>query len=348
MIDHKKWDLQLFADGGGDGSAAPGGNDGSPGGEASIPAASPPSGVQEPPLRPAQERQMRRSGQLKKSSTAAPVSAPAARAAESAEKDKTEGTPAGEQSGKEATPGDHSEYLKFLSDHPQETTQLLREMSERISANMAKSDQRYMPIMKALAEKYGTDPDDVDGIMEALKGPVKDDAYYNALAMQMGTSVENAKKMDELQTQNQRLQRAQQRSAQLAQQQRQAEQVRQIQANWARQAESLKAKYPDFDFARERQNPDFAAILRAGGSMESAYQATHFQQLAGQIRSNTAQQVEQGVLNRVEQRTSRPAENGISPAHAGSALKKDPRSLTKAQCEELERRAARGEKITFT
>lgn len=347
MIDHK-WNLQLFADGGGDGGAAPGSNGGSPGGETSTPAAPAASGVQEPPLRPAQERQMRRSGQLKKSSTATPASIPAAPAAESAEKGQAEGAPAGEQSGKEANPGDHSEYLKFLSDHPQETTQLLREVSERISANMAKSDQRYMPIMKALAEKYGTDPDDVDGIMEALKGPVKDDAYYNALAMQMGTSVENAKKMDELQTQNQRLQRAQQRSAQLAQQQRQAEQVRQIQANWARQAESLKAKYPDFDFARERQNPDFAAILRAGGSMESAYQATHFQQLAGQIQADTAQQVEQGVLNRVEQRAARPAENGISPAHAGSALKKDPRSLTKAQCEELERRAARGEKITFT
>ena len=338
----KLYNLQLFAEGAGDAGAAAPGGDG-----AAAPAASPSSGVQEPPLRPAQERQMRRSGQLKKSSTAAPASIPAAPAAESAEKGQAEGAPAGEQPGKEANTGDHSEYLKFLSEHPQETTQLLREMSDRISANMAKSDQRYMPIMKALAEKYGTDPDDVDGIMEALKGPVKDDAYYNALAMQMGTSVENAKKMDELQTQNQRLQRAQQRSAQLAQQQRQAEQVRQIQANWARQAESLKAKYPDFDFARERQNPDFAAILRAGGSMESAYQATHFQQLAGQIQANTAQQVEQGVLNRVEQRAARPAENGISPAHAGSALKMDPRTLTKAQCEELERRAARGDKITF-
>lgn len=347
MIDHK-WNLQLFADGGGDGGAAPGSNGGSAGGEASAPAASPPSGVQEPPLRPAQERQMRRSGQLKKSSTADPAPAPAAPAAESAEKGQAEGATAGEQPGKEANPGDHSEYLKFLSDHPQETTQLLREMSDRISANMAKSNQKYAPLMKALAEKYGTDPDDVDGIMEALKGPVKDDAYYNALAMQMGTSVENAKKMDELQTQNQRLQRAQQRNAQLAQQQRQAEQVRQIQAEWARQAENLKARYPDFDFARERQNPDFTAILRSGGSMELAYRATHFDQLANQIESTTARRVEQGVLNRVEQGNARPAENGISPSRAGSALKKDPRSFTKAECEEFERRAARGERITFT
>lgn len=346
MIDHK-WDLQLFADGGGDGGAAPGGGEGSPGGEASTPAASPSSGVQEPPLRPAQERQMRRSGQLKKNNAAVPASTPAAPAAESAEKGQAEGAPAGEQPGKEANQGDHSEYLKFLSDHPQETTQLLKDITDRVSANLSKQNQRMAPLMKALAEKYGTDPDDVDGIMEALKGPVKDDAYYNALAMQMGTSVENAKKMDELQTQNQRLQRAQQRSAQLAQQQRQAEQVRQIQANWARQAESLKAKYPDFDFARERQNPDFAAILRSGGSMELAYRATHFDQLANQIESTTARRVEQGVLNRVEQGNARPAENGISPASAGSPFKKDPRSYTRAECEEMEKRAQRGERIVL-
>ena len=193
MIDHK-WNLQLFADGGGDGGAAPGSNGGSPGGEASTPAAPTTSGVQEPPLRPAQERQMRRSGQLKKSSTDAPASIPAAPAAESAEKGQAEGAPAGEQPGKEANPGDHSEYLKFLSDHPQETTQLLREMSDRISANMSKSNQKYAPLMKALAEKFGTDPDDVDGIMEALKGPVKDDEYFNTLAIKNGVSVEYAKR----------------------------------------------------------------------------------------------------------------------------------------------------------
>ena len=201
--------------------------------------------------------------------------------------------------------------------------------------------------MKALAEKYGTTPDDLDGIMEALKGPVKDDAYYNALAMQMGTSVENARKMDELQTQNQRMQRAQQRQAQLAARQRQAAQVQQIQENWRRQDAEMQKKYPGFNFAEERKNPDFAAILRAGGSLEAAYQATHFGQLVSQAQAATAQQVEQGVVNRIEQRGQRPAENGISPAAAGVAPVKDVRKLSARDCEELERRAARGERITF-
>lgn len=341
MINHK-WNLQLFAEGGGNGGAAAPGGDG-----AAAPAAAP-SGVQEQGLRPAEQRQLIRSGQLKKSSAAPAAASSAAPGSETAEKGTAEGKGAGEPKTDAPPPDSRGEFLKYLGDHPQETTQLLKDITDRVSANLSKQNQRMAPLMKALAEKYGTDPDDVDGIMEALKGPVKDDAYYNALAMQMGTSVENAKKMDELQTQNQRLMRSQQRSARLAQQQRQAEQVRQIQANWDRQAEAMKAKYPDFDFARERQNPDFAAILRSGGSLELAYRATHFDQLANQLQTATAQRVERGVVDRIQRRSARPAENGISPASSGAVAKKDPRAYTKAECEELERRAARGERITFT
>ena len=57
MVKHK-WDLQLFAEGGGEGGAPAGQAEGG-----SAPAA---PAVEEPALRPAEERQMRRSGQLKK------------------------------------------------------------------------------------------------------------------------------------------------------------------------------------------------------------------------------------------------------------------------------------------
>lgn len=56
MMKHK-WDLQLFAEGGGEGGAPAGQAEGG-----SAPAA---PAVEEPALRPAEERQMRRSGQLK-------------------------------------------------------------------------------------------------------------------------------------------------------------------------------------------------------------------------------------------------------------------------------------------
>ena len=345
----QKWDLQLFAEGGGEGAA------GTAEGGGTAPAE---QAVQEPALRPAEERQMRRSGMLKKQA-AAPATAPAEQPAPEStqagkgeaegEKAAGDGKPdAGKaqeaQAGEEAS---RDEFLQFLAKNKNQTTQLVQQLMDLAQAKNSKADAKYAPLMKALAEKYGTDPGDVDGIMEALKGPVKDDAYYNALAMQMGTSVENARKMDELQTQNQRMQRAQQRQAQLAEQQRRADAVKRIQEGWMRQDMEMQQKYPGFDFAKERQNPDFAAILRAGGSLEAAYKATHFGQLVSQAQAATAQQVEQGVVSRIEQRAQRPAENGISPAAAGAVPAKDPRKLTARECEELERRAARGERVTF-
>lgn len=346
MMKHK-WDLQLFAEGGGEGGAPAGQAEGG-----SAPAA---PAVEEPALRPAEERQMRRSGQLKKQA-AAPAAPPAEHPAEDTKAGK--GEAAGEKAAggdkAEAKPGgkageqaDDAAFYEDMKKYPGQLERLVREVAAKTQAAQRQADARYEPLMKALAEKYGTTPDDLDGIMEALKGPVKDDAYYNALAMQMGTSVENARKMDELQTQNQRMQRAQQRQAQLAARQRQAAQVQQIQENWRRQDAEMQKKYPGFNFAEERKNPDFAAILRAGGSLESAYQAIHFGELMGRAQAATAQQVEQGVVNRIEQRGQRPAENGISPAAAGVAPVKDVRKLSARDCEELERRAARGERITF-
>ena len=55
----------------------------------------------------------------------------------------------------------------------------------------------------------------------------------------------------------------------------------------------------------------------------------------GRAQAATAQQVEQGVVNRIEQRGQRPAENGISPAAAGVAPVKDVRKLSARDCEEL-------------
>lgn len=348
MMKHK-WDLQLFAEGGGEGGAPAGQAEGG-----SAPAA---PAVEEPALRPAEERQMRRSGQLKKQAAKAQEAALAAQPApESAQAGKGEAAgekaaggdkPEAKPNGKAGEQADDAAFYEDMKKYPGQLERLVREVAAKTQAAQRQADARYEPLMKALAEKYGTTPDDLDGIMEALKGPVKDDAYYNALAMQMGTSVENARKMDELQTQNQRMQRAQQRQAQLAARQRQAAQVQQIQENWRRQDAEMQKKYPGFNFAEERKNPDFAAILRAGGSLEAAYQATHFGQLVSQAQAATAQQVEQGVVNRIEQRGRRPAENGISPAAAGVAPVKDVRKLSARDCEELERRAARGERITF-
>lgn len=60
----------------------------------------------------------------------------------------------------------------------------------------------------------------------------------------------------------------------------------------------------------------------------------------------TAQTVEQGVVERIRQRSARPAENGTSPGGA-AITRADVASMTRAQREALERRAMHGVKISF-
>ncbi len=232
-------------------------------------------------------------------------------------------------------------------DYTEQFRQLMAETVQRVQAKQGRTDAKYAPLMKALSEKYGVEANDLDGMVQAVSGPVKDDAYYNALAMQRGTSVENAKILDQLESETARLKAARDRQSQAAELQRRAAQVQAIRDKWDREAAALAAKYPDFDFAAARQNADFASILRAGGSMEAAYRATNFDKLAAQVQQTTAQQVEQGVVDRIAARGARPAENGIAPARAGAVPKKDVSQLTAKECEELERQAARGKLITF-
>ena len=99
-------------------------------------------------------------------------------------------------------------------------------------------------------------------------------------------------------------------------------------------------------FRGELADPDFAQMLKLGVKMEDAYKARYFDDIMARRTTQTAKTVEKGVEARIRQRGARPAENGTNPGGA-AVLKTDVSKLTPQQCEELERRAMRGQIITF-
>jgi uncharacterized protein YsxB (DUF464 family) len=122
--------------------------------------------------------------------------------------------------------------------------------------------------------------------------------------------------------------------------------VQSIHAAWNRQAEAVKAKYPDFNYAEARANPAFGDLMKRGVDLETAYKAVYFDRLMGADRAATAQAVERGVTQRIAARNTRPLENGTRPGGA-VAMKTDVNSLTKADREEIERRVLHGARISF-
>lgn len=355
----KMVNLQLFAEGCGDGGAA----------AAAASAADAAPAVQEPALRPAEERLARRSGVLKRSSreegspsqsAKSAASSPEGGALGSEEKSELDEEAAENQNEAEGKDGEEKGEGKTKSPEERRKAfgELLRgeyaDLTEELMQNAVTEATRRLEaspamkgLMQALQEKYGTDASDLVALTEAVRnGAVKDDAYYEKLAMEKGVSTRTARELDKLESQNKQLTEQQQMIRQMERQRAQQARIAELQAGWDREAEQLKAQYPDFNMAEVLTNPEVEKMMRSGVSMTNAYRSAYFDHILKQQQAATAQQVEQGVVNRMQQRNARPGENGTRP---GSAVqtKIDVSHMSRKEMEEMEKRAMRGEVITL-
>ena len=355
----KMVNLQLFAEGCGDGGAA----------AAAASAADAAPAVQEPALRPAEERLARRSGVLKRSSreegspsqsAQSAASSPEGGALGSEEKSELDEEAAENQNEAEGKDGEEKGEGKTKSPEERRKAfgELLRgeyaDLTEELMQNAVTEATRRLEaspamkgLMQALQEKYGTDANDLVALTEAVRnGAVKDDAYYEKLAMEKGVSTKTARELDKLESQNKKLTEQQQMIQQMERQRVQQARIAELQAGWDREAEQLKAQYPDFNMAEVLANPEVEKMMRSGVSMTNAYRSAYFDHILKQQQAATARQVEQGVVNRMQQRNARPGENGTRPGGAVQT-KIDVSHMSRKEMEEMERRAMRGEVITL-
>lgn len=254
---------------------------------------------------------------------------------------------AGEEAKKPSPAERRKAFGQMMSGEYKDLADEMMQNAVQIAAQNLEASPEMRGLLEAIAEKYGTDATDLTALTDAIRnGVVKDDAYFERIAMEKGISVRTAREMDKLETQNKRLTAQQQAAQQMQKAAAERARIAQIQARWDAEADALQAKYPDFDRGEVLANPEVEKMMRAGCSMEAAYRAAYFDRLMAQQTAATAQQTEQGVLNRVQQRGSRPAENGT---HPGGAVQThlDVEHMSRKDREALERRVLRGEIITL-
>lgn len=367
-------DLQMFADGGtganGDGTSQSPGGDSSPSrGAKTTGANGEGNAIELPALRPAEERLARRSGVLKRSSreegspsqsAQSAASSPEGGALGSEEKSELDEEAAENQNEAEGKDGEEKSDGKTKSPEERRKAfgELLRgeyaDLTEELMQNAVTEATRRLEaspamkgLMQALQEKYGTDASDLVALTEAVRnGAVKDDNYYEKLAMEKGVSTKTARELDKLESQNKQLTEQQQMIQQMERQRAQQARIAELQAGWDREAEQLKAQYPDFNMAEVLANPEVEKMMRSGVSMTNAYRSAYFDHILKQQQAATAQQVEQGVVNRMQQRNARPGENGTRPGGAVQT-KIDVSHMSRKEMEEMEKRVMRGEVITL-
>lgn len=266
--------------------------------------------------------------------------------AESSGSENGEGE-AGEEAKKPSPAERRKAFGQMMSGEYKDLADEMMQNAVQIAAQNLEASPEMRGLLEAIAEKYGTDATDLTALTDAIRnGVVKDDAYFEKIAMEKGISVRTAREMDKLETQNKRLTAQQEAAAQMQKAAAERARIAQIQARWDAEAEALKAKYPEFDREEVLANPEVGKMMRAGCSMEAAYRAAYFDRLMARQTAATAQQTEQGVLNRVQQRASRPAENGTRP---GGAVQThlDVEHMSRKDREALEKRVLRGEIITL-
>lgn len=345
-------DLQLFAEGAAASGSAAAGGDAAGEGTAEITG---------PELRPAQERLAKRSRPGKAAKAAGNAISPAMSAEGGADAgapqngepsaEETTGEAQQQEEPKQADPAQKRRAFGQLmqGEYAAEFEEALQRASEMAVKNVL-DNPAVKGLMDALGEAYGIDvqsADNLAALTEAVKnGKVKNDEYYETLAAERGISVKTAREMDRMESELQRANAEKQRAEQVRQAAEHQQRAAAVRAQWEAEAARLKVKYPAFELDKVLNNPSAADMIRRGIGLEAAYRAAYFDQLMEASTARTAQQVEQGVTARIQQRAQRPAENGAHPGGAAE-MKVDVAHMTAKQRAELAKRARRGERIVL-
>lgn len=221
-----------------------------------------------------------------------------------------------------------AQYDARMQDTIQKRLKGSKETAQRLS--------EVSPILEILGEKYGVDASDISALSKAIED---DDSYYEAEAAERDMTVEQLKMFKKIERENSAY--------------RQREIDRQNQENadrllkvWHEQEEQTKKVYPNFDMAAELQNEQFRNLIENNVSVQAAYEVIHRDEIIPAAMQFAAQAVEQNISKKIAANGARPSENGMGGV-ASAVVKSDVSKLTKFDIDEVARRVARGERISF-
>lgn len=195
------------------------------------------------------------------------------------------------------------------------------------------------PVLDALGSKYGVDVSDLDKLKTAIE---EDDSFYQEAADKEGVTVEQLKRMRQLERENAEFRAARE-------QQQRHEQAANVYAKWEQEGQTVKQLYGDFDLRTECQHPetgrDFVRLLQNGIDVRTAYEVIHKDELLSGAISYAVQSTQKRTMDNIRAKGMRPQENGAGGSIATQIVKNDPSKWTKADRAEVARRVMRGERV---
>ena len=204
---------------------------------------------------------------------------------------------------------------------------------ERVKG-MKSQVEAMSPIIDQLGALYGidtSDPRKTDFAALAQRFSA-DERLYSAEAMEKGTTTDALKKEYAGRAENTAMKRQ-------LQEYQMREAFAGIQADFER---DVAARY-GADFETEMQNPDFARLLGAGVPVKTAFEVLHQAEIEAARTQAVANQTRDNLVRTIQAQGARPQEIGSGAAGGENVPMKT--KWTRAEVEDMRRRAARGERV---
>lgn len=165
---------------------------------------------------------------------------------------------------------------------------------------------KHKAILDTIANKYGISPDD-DNYLETLSKKVEaDDSYYENYAIEHDISTEEARNIVTMER------KARMYDAQKEENERQ-ERARQQIMTLRQNAEKTKLQFPDFDLDVAMQNEQFRRLCAAtNGDTTASYMACNWNEILPATVQRASKKIQSQTAQAVASNQARPIENGIS------------------------------------
>lgn len=183
-------------------------------------------------------------------------------------------------------------------------------------------------MLESVAYKFGLNPADEnfsDSLQQKLE---EDDSEVEAYAMEHDISMEAARNILNAERIVARDEARKRVAEQMRQEEEKQEQARQTIMVLRQNAEKTKAQFPDFDLDVEMQDERFRRLCAANnGDTTSAYMACHWNEILPATVQMASRQIQSQTAQAVASNKARPIENGLS-SQAPSVVQQDFRNMS--------------------
>ena len=229
---------------------------------------------------------------------------------------------------------------KFKDIHTQE---FKKHLNRRLGDQKKLTDEleSHRGLIDLVSLKYGE-----SDIGELMKLVESDNHLLEQRAYEKGIPVETLIEMEKQEMNLRKIKAEAERERYLRMEMERQQSEREQYGKWLRDAEQIKQTNPNFDLNVEVENKQFVALLQYGIDMQHAYNVIHMNEIVNNTAKNAMLKSASAVSSTIAARGQRPPENAGS-SNSSVAFKRDVHSFTAKDREDIARRVARGEKISF-